>query len=101
MLLDGLLKNITGVFVYYDDVLIASPDIEEHRRTLDRVGDALAAAGMTLNKDKCEFAVPSIQFLGHVISNDFWDRLCLTNDFWDRRCRKYSRRLYVELEVPL
>ena len=70
MLLDGLLKGIPGVSVYYDDVLIATSDEQEHQRVLKRVFEVLLSAGITLNKEKCQFSLRSIQFLGHVITKD-------------------------------
>ena len=49
-----------------DDVLIFGSDEQEHDRRVCAVLDRLRDAGFTLN-EKCEFSVPSIKYLGHVI----------------------------------
>ena len=51
-----------------DDILVFGKDEGEHDSRLDKVLERLQAAGMTLNKAKCEFSVKKIHFLGHVVS---------------------------------
>ena len=52
-----------------DDVLVFSSDTREHNRRLDKILDTLLAAGLTLNKEKCEFNLSEVKFVGHVISS--------------------------------
>ena len=66
--LSNLLCNLPRVFVFFDDILIATKSIEEHTSTLSRVMEILLANGVTLNKAKCEFYKSSIEFLGHTLS---------------------------------
>lgn len=68
MMLDGVLKGIPGTYGYYDDILIAAKDPEEHEKILGQVFSSLLKAGITLNKSKCQFAQTSVHFLGHLIS---------------------------------
>lgn len=53
-----------------DDVLIWGSTRQQHDQRLRQVMDRLRAAGVTLNKDKCEFSKRSISFLGHILEND-------------------------------
>jgi len=68
--MESLLQGIKGVSVYIDDILISGPTIEEHLHTLDMVLARLAAAGLKLNKPKCFFLRPRIEYLGHIIDKD-------------------------------
>ena len=57
------------MFVYIDDILIASPDLPTHLLHLKEVLCRLQEAGLVLNDSKCEFAKSSVEFLGHTISS--------------------------------
>ena len=61
------LQDLDGVICHIDDVLIFGSDEQEHDRWVCAVLDRLRDAGVTLN-EKCEFSVPSVKCLGHVIS---------------------------------
>ena len=67
-MLSELLQNVPDCFVFYDDVLIAAKDESTHRKTLYDVLSILSENGITLNKTKCVFLSPSIEFLGHFLS---------------------------------
>ena len=67
-LMDSVTSQLSGVFVYLDDVLIASPNRQQHQRDLRQLFSALARFGLVLNVGKCVFGVPEIDFLGHVVS---------------------------------
>ena len=68
--METLLQGIKGVLVYIDDILITGPTIEEHLSTLDKVLEKLGGANLRLNKPKCFFLQPSIEYLGHIIDKD-------------------------------
>ena len=68
--METLLQGIKGVLVYIDDILITGPTTEEHLSTLDKVFEKLSVAGLRLNKSKCFFLQPSIEYLGHIIDKD-------------------------------
>jgi hypothetical protein len=57
-----------GTFVYMDDFRVGSPDRQTHLAHLEKFFLALAANGFAINLEKCIFAVPSLEFLGHTIS---------------------------------
>ena len=67
-LMDRVLTGLPFVFVYIDDILVASPDLSSHLAHLGAVFQRLKEAGLVLNVAKCEFARSSISFLGHRIS---------------------------------
>ena len=52
------------VFIYIDDILITTKDVEEHQRLTHRVIQALQDDGLLVRKRKCEFEVTEVTFLG-------------------------------------
>lgn len=66
--MDAVLRGLDNVFVYIDDILIASHDVEEHKEDLHKVLKRLQEHGLLIRPDKCEFGKKSINFLGHNIS---------------------------------
>ena len=60
-------KQSDFVFKYVDDLLIFSKTKEEHLSHLTQVFEILNHAGLILNKEKCVFCVPEINFLGHTV----------------------------------
>ena len=65
--MDNLLKGIPGVCAYLDDILITGSSEEEHLSALEDVLHRLAKAGLRVKKHKCQFMVPSVSYLGHLI----------------------------------
>lgn len=57
------------VFVYLDDIVVATPTFELHLQVLKKVYDRLQGAGLNLNLDKCKFCRDSLSFLGFVIDH--------------------------------
>ncbi len=66
--MDRTLDGLEGMFPYMDDSRVRSPDRETHLHHLEAFFAALAANGLAINLDKCVFAVPTLEFLGHNIS---------------------------------
>ncbi|MCO5603006.1 hypothetical protein L7F22_057148 [Adiantum nelumboides] len=60
-------RNFTGVF--FDDVIIYSKTIEEHKEHLKVIFKALRDNKLYVNQKKSEFFLQEIQYLGHIISN--------------------------------
>jgi len=56
------------VLVFFDDILIYSATWAEHLQHLHLVLQCLAEHSLFLKRSKCAFAVPSVAYLGHVIS---------------------------------
>ena len=67
-----ILRGMLGIcaMVFIDDILVYSRTFEQHLLDLDRVLSCIGQAGMTINMDKCSFFSPSVEYLGHVISDE-------------------------------
>ncbi|UYV84530.1 K02A2.6-like, partial [Cordylochernes scorpioides] len=65
-----ILQGMDGVMCYLDDILIFASDSKTHDRILRLVLRKLKEAKVTLNKAKCVFGVPRINFLGHILDED-------------------------------
>jgi transposase InsO family protein len=66
--MDRVLAGLPMVFVYLDDIIVASISMEQHQLHVEEVFRRLRSAGLVINKEKCEFAVPEVQFLGHHVT---------------------------------
>lgn len=53
-----------------DDILICCSTKQEHEERLRSTLEQIRRAGVTLNKEKCQFGVTKISYLGHVIENN-------------------------------
>eukprot|EP00731_Ephydatia_muelleri_P004849 Em0002g1025a len=69
-LMNTLLDGCDGVLCHMDDVLVYGSTQQEHDKRLKAVLQRVQTAGVTLNKDKCEFSKNTLKFLGHIISKD-------------------------------
>ena len=66
-LMDEILGDIPHVFVYIDDILVASETLEEHLQDLRTVFSILEQNGLVINRKKCELGKPNLEFLGHLV----------------------------------
>jgi hypothetical protein len=69
-LLNEVLRPSIGLFVvvYFDNILIYNKSMEEHLEHLRVVCDALRAARLFGNLEKCNFCTPHVSFLGYVVT---------------------------------
>lgn len=58
------------VFVYLDDIIIATPDFETHMKIMESVLKKLLSSGLTVNREKCEFLKSELKYLGYLVTND-------------------------------
>ena len=68
--MDGVLSGLSGVAAYIDDIVVTGMTEQEHLQNLDNVLTRLERAGLRLNCAKSAFMLPSIQYLGHIISTE-------------------------------
>ena len=66
--MNKVLGGVDFVYVYIDDILIFSKSLEEHSAHLAQVFARLNHYGLILNKDKCAFCLPKIEFSGHEVN---------------------------------
>jgi hypothetical protein len=58
------------VLVFFDDILIYSKNLQQHRAHLNSVLQILRLHQLKAKLSKCTFAVPSVEYLGHVLSGN-------------------------------
>ena len=68
--MENVLQGILNVIVYLDDILLSSPTESDHLQLLYQVLDCLDKAGLRARKEKCQFFVPSVSYLGHKIDGE-------------------------------
>jgi cleavage and polyadenylation specificity factor subunit 1 len=68
-LMDTVCRGLDFVFVYLDDILIASRNKSEHLKHLRELFSRLKEHGLVINLAKCQFGCTQIEFLGHQVSS--------------------------------
>jgi len=68
--MDCLLQDIPQVAVFQDDILVTGDSDESHISHLREVLRRLDAEGFRLRKEKCEYMLPEVTYLGHRITAD-------------------------------
>ena len=66
-LMNRVLDGLDGVFIYLDDILVASPSADQHLQDMEAVLLRLRDAGLSLNQKKCVLGSSSVKYLGHVV----------------------------------
>jgi len=66
--MSAILSGLEGTLCMIDDVLITGATQAEHDQRLTAALERIQNAGVTLNKEKCEFSKETVTFLGQVIS---------------------------------
>ena len=68
-MMDEILAGLDYCFVYYDDILVGSRSVEEHRIHLREILSRLQKHGLVLNAEKCDWFQPRVNYLGHDVSS--------------------------------
>ncbi len=66
--IDGITRDLDFVYVYIDDVLVASADESQHENHVRTVLQRFLEAGLVLNAAKCDYAKPEVSFLGYRVN---------------------------------
>lgn len=69
-IMDQLTHDLPGVAVYLDDILVSGNSAEDHLRNLRGLLQRLDEKGLCCRYEKCSFAQPSVEYLGHTMSQD-------------------------------
>ena len=67
--MDTVCQGLDFIFVYVDDILVASKDATEHEVHLRQLFQPLQEHGLVINVAKCQFCRTQIYFLGHRITS--------------------------------
>ena len=68
--MDKILQGLTGVTVYFDDILITGANDQKHLEALESVLQRLSEYGLRLKREKCKIMQPSVEYLGYRIDKD-------------------------------
>lgn len=58
-----------NAFVYLDDIIVATDTFEKHLKVLEKIFERFIEAGLTFSKEKCNFCIPELKYLGYVVSS--------------------------------
>ena len=68
--IDQILEGIDGCVAYLDDLLVTGENEADLLKRLDRVLGRLEEHGARLKREKCEFNIREVKYLGWIISAD-------------------------------
>ena len=63
-----VLQDCEGVHNILDDVIVPATTEEEHDQRFENVVRVLSSKGLTLNRNKCQFKMSHLEFMGHVLN---------------------------------
>ena len=67
-LMDSIFQRLDFVFVYLDDILVATKSPAEHYDHLRQIFTLLSSNGLTIQKSKCIFGVQELAYLEYLIT---------------------------------
>jgi len=65
--METALRDLPNVLSFFDDILVFAQGFENLLSVLDTTLERIRAHGLKLNRKKCVFAAPSVEFLGRKI----------------------------------
>ncbi|XP_039306772.1 uncharacterized protein K02A2.6-like [Solenopsis invicta] len=65
--MESVLQDLPKVRNFFDDVLLFADNFADLMITLEKTLERMRSHGLRLNRTKCVFASPSVEFLGHKI----------------------------------
>lgn len=94
--MNTVIAGLKGVFVYVDDILLATADMSSHIALLRQVCSRLVNYGLAVSVSKCKFVVSELTFLGHHLNANgirpLPDRTSSIKDFPQPTNRKSLQR---------
>jgi len=67
-LMEGVLRNISNVIVYIDDLPVHTNTHEDHLKVLEQVLQRLHSHNLKINLDKCFFGNKEVSYLGFTLT---------------------------------
>jgi hypothetical protein len=67
-LMEGVMRNISNIIVYIDDLLVHTTTHEEHLKVLEQVLERLHSHNLKINLDKCFFGNKEVSYLGFTLT---------------------------------
>ena len=68
--MENLLKGLSGVSVFLDDILVTGKTESEHLQNLHNVLAVLQNNGLRLQRSKCQFLLDKVEYLGFQVSRE-------------------------------
>lgn len=68
--MESVLQGVPNVSSFFDDILVHAVNFDEMISNLQITLERLKDSGLRLNKSKCVFAAPAVEFLGHKIDGN-------------------------------
>lgn len=66
--INHVLRDISNIFVYLDDILVFTETRDEHLKVIESIFNRMQTYQTTLNVEKCTFLQREVTFLGHVVN---------------------------------
>ena len=66
--MDSTFQSVPNVAVYFDNLYITGKGDDEHLNTLNKVLSVIKEKGLKINKNKCQFMLTEIKFLGYRLN---------------------------------
>jgi hypothetical protein len=67
-LMEGVLRNISNVIIYIDDLLVHTKTHEDHVKVLEQVLQRLHSHYLKINLDKCFFGNQEVSYLDFTLT---------------------------------
>lgn len=67
--MNSILEGLPVVVCHINDILIFAKDEKEHDERLNATLQAIQRAGLTLNREKCQFSQSFLSFLGYIVDS--------------------------------
>lgn len=67
-MMNEILADLPFLFVFFDDILVASESEDEHIQHLEKLFQRIQQHGLVINIEKCVFGQAQLNFLGHCLS---------------------------------
>ena len=69
-IMDAMLSGLSFAIAYMDDIIVASGTAEEHKMHLEQVLQRILEYGFTLRREKCEFFMRQVKYLGFIVDKE-------------------------------